>query len=292
MDGELKYSIWDPTGNITALVESPVGIPEQPAAAAEIMRRHPAVEQVGFVRFPEGDGSMSAELRMAGGEFCGNASMCTAALCVLRKGRASADSISKELTLSLRVSGVAEPLDVRLKRETADAFSAGVKMPPALCIENREFEFEDRKDRLPLIRMEGIDHILIGADAALFALREDRQAAGLAVRSWCAALSSPGLGLMFLEKREQNFSMTPLVYIPGSDTLFWEQSCASGSAAVGMVLAREKGARTEATLNEPGGILRVESAPENGETRLYGKTKLLGDWKTENRQAGPISASE
>ena len=35
-----------------------------------------------------------------------------------------------------------------------------------------------------------------------------------------------------------------------------------------MVLAREKGARTEATLNEPGGILRVESAPENGETRL------------------------
>ena len=47
--GSLRYSIWDPTGNITALVESAVAVGEQPAAAAALMERHPTVEQVGFV---------------------------------------------------------------------------------------------------------------------------------------------------------------------------------------------------------------------------------------------------
>ena len=49
----LQYSIFDPTGNITALVESPVPVERQPAVAAALMARHPEVEQVGFVRFPD-----------------------------------------------------------------------------------------------------------------------------------------------------------------------------------------------------------------------------------------------
>ena len=45
----MKYSIFDPTGNITALVEDAVEDSLQPSAAAEIMKKHPEVEQVGFV---------------------------------------------------------------------------------------------------------------------------------------------------------------------------------------------------------------------------------------------------
>ena len=37
----VRYSILDPTGNITALVESPVEPERQPELAAELMRRHP-----------------------------------------------------------------------------------------------------------------------------------------------------------------------------------------------------------------------------------------------------------
>ena len=61
----MKVRILDPTGNITALVEGPVPPSEQPAAAAMLMERHPAVEQVGFVRF----GPEAVSLRMAGGEY-------------------------------------------------------------------------------------------------------------------------------------------------------------------------------------------------------------------------------
>ncbi|MBO5556880.1 MAG: hypothetical protein J5927_06815, partial [Oscillospiraceae bacterium] len=75
----LQYTILDPTGNITALVESPVAVARQSAVAADLMARHPTVEQVGFVRFAPAAGekdAVQAALRMAGGEFCGNASMC------------------------------------------------------------------------------------------------------------------------------------------------------------------------------------------------------------------------
>ena len=98
----LSVSIFDPTGNITALVESPVEPEAQSAAAAEIMRRRPEVEQVGFVRLPP-DESEAVALRMAGGEVCGNAAMSAAALFLLRRGGAAS---GEEKTVRLRVSGV------------------------------------------------------------------------------------------------------------------------------------------------------------------------------------------
>ena len=72
----MRYRIFDPTGNITALVEEAVDVSRQPSVAADIMQKHSNVEQVGFVSL---DGDLPA-LRMAGGEFCGNASMSAAAL--------------------------------------------------------------------------------------------------------------------------------------------------------------------------------------------------------------------
>ena len=93
----IRYSIFDPTGNITALVESPGDEGEQRAVAASIMARHAAVEQVGFVRLPD-EKSAPAALRMAGGEFCANASMSAASLWALRLGLCEGE-------LSLAVSG-------------------------------------------------------------------------------------------------------------------------------------------------------------------------------------------
>ena len=51
--GQIKYCIFDPTGNITALVESPVIIDRQPGVADGIMKKHPEVEQVGFISLTE-----------------------------------------------------------------------------------------------------------------------------------------------------------------------------------------------------------------------------------------------
>ena len=269
---ELRVSILDPTGNITALVESEVEIARQPSVAAEIMRRHPEVEQVGFLRPASGDGVV-AELRMAGGEFCGNASMCAAALCRL-------NGIQGDEAIRLRVSGTKQPVSVRLRREASDRFLAELTMPPALGIEERAFRLEGISGVLPLVRLEGISHVIVEPASPFFSLLENRVAAERAVRSFCKELRAEGLGLLFLDGSGAERRMTPQVYIPGSGTVFWENSCASGSAAVGIYRAKKSGAPVYLCLRQPGGILRVSADPASGETRLIGSVCLISRHKT------------
>ncbi len=265
---ELLYSILDPTGNITALVESDVPVEKQPAVAAEIMRRHPEVEQVGFLRADGADGL--PELRMAGGEFCGNASMCAAALALLSSGHKDAPAC-----VHLRVSGVSHPVEVCLTPEGEDRFYAALLMPPALGLEERVFRFDGASASFPLVRLEGISHLMVEPPSAFFALLEEREAAERAVRCFCEELRAECLGLMFLEGGGADRSLTPLVFVPGSGTMFWENSCASGSAAAGMYLAAKSGAPVDVTLREPGGVLRVSCDPVSFETRLRGGVRLV-----------------
>ncbi len=272
----VRYSILDPTGNITALVESPVEPEGQPELAAELMRRHPEVEQVGFVRFPDSpeEGGAQAGLRMAGGEFCGNAAICAAALFLMTKGESGAEN--EAATVRLRVSGAAQPVEVTLRGSAPGTFRAGIRMPPALETGERELTFEGKQGKLPLARMQGISHLLVESDSVFFPLRNERQTAERAVRKFCGDLGAECLGLLFLEEGE-DCRLTPLVYVPGSGTVFWENSCASGSSAVGMILAARAGAALDLALFQPGGMMRVSSGPDG--TWLFGQVKQLGEYQ-------------
>jgi diaminopimelate epimerase len=189
-NGTVTYSILDPTGNITALVDSGVEPGRQPALAAALMRRHPEVEQVGFLtRLPPDTEGIAGELRMAGGEFCGNASLCAAALCF-------PEGEQGPRTLFLRVSGANDPVELRLRRTGPDCFDAAVCMPPALEIGEAAFSFEDLCGTLPLVRMQGISHLIVSKDSAFFPLRDERAAAERAVREFCTALGAECLGLL------------------------------------------------------------------------------------------------
>lgn len=268
--GQVRYSVLDPTGNITALVESVVPLGEQVGVAAEVMRLRPEVEQVGFVSAPAGKQGVQTELRMAGGEFCGNATMSAAALWYVRSG---ADAAA--CTVRVRVSGAAEPVEVQLVRAGDQRFDGRVHMPCALGVERVELTWGDLRGSAGLMRMEGISHLVIERDSALFALLERTAEAERAVRAWCGELACDGLGLMFLEGEGSCRTLTPLVYVPGGDTVFWENSCASGSSAVGMWCAAAQGTPCQLELHEPGGILRVESDPA-GSTWLQGTVELRG----------------
>ena len=66
--------------------------------------------------------------------------------------------------------------------------------------------------------------------------------------------------------------LTPLVYVPAINTLFWENSCASGTAAIGAWLQKKQGGRIEASFSQPAGVLRVVA---DGETLvLQGSVRL------------------
>lgn len=270
----LRYSIIDPTGNITALVEDEVAVDEQPAVAAQVMERHPEVEQVGFVRPAASEEGVQGELRMAGGEFCGNATMSAAALLRLRgedgcEGEPSA--------LRLRSSGAARPVEVHLTPADEGGFATRICMPAATSIEDVRLSFGQVSATVPVVFMEGISHAVITSSSPFFALREAPAEAEQAVRAWCAELGTDGLGLMFVEAGEPDCAMVPLVYVPAANTVFWENSCASGSASVGMCLAAQRGAACALSLHEPGGVLRVESDPA-GSTWLFGHARLVGEY--------------
>lgn len=253
----LEYIIADPTGNITALVLTKVPVPEQPRVAAALMAREKSVEQTGFLRLTE----RGAELRMAGGEFCGNATLSAAAVYARERGLAPGES----LTLQVRVSGAPEPLDVCVTALPDGGFSGTAEMTLPEAVGRKTLRLDGRKFLLPCVEFPGITHIIVpgGMDAG---------EAERAAREWCAELGASALGLMLLD--EQARRLRPLVYVPSGDTLFWESSCASGTAAVGAWLFARGGGVCRLTLDEPGGRLSVEAGP--GMLRLGGQVRLGG----------------
>ena len=251
MTGKLSYALLDPTGNMTLLAETPVPEADQPLTAKRLMEQEPATEQVGFVS--ETDDGIG--LRMAGGEFCGNASMSAAVLYLLRKGRDGGE-------VTVHVSGTPEPVPVTAERRPDGTWRGCVEMPRPLSV--RKERFSDGTKR-PVVRFPGITHVILETEMV------QTEAERLAP-VWCRELESEALGLMFLD-RERGI-LKPLVYVPSADTLFWESSCASGTTAVGAYLAAESGTAVRMPLKQPGGALEIEADPD-GKLILKGTVRLV-----------------
>ena len=231
---ELSYTVFDPTGNITVLVETPVPAAEQPRAASALMAREPLCEQVCF-RMPDTPGA-DITVRLAGGEFCGNASMSAAAqLCAERGWTRAAVSVA-----------IGE-----------SCWRCAVTMPRALRV--------GEAFGLPLVELPGISHLIVRTPMA-------RATAESSIRGWCRALGASALGLMLLDEERQR--LEALVYVPQADTLCWERSCASGTAAVGVWA----GPGTALSLTEPGGVLTVRTAID-GTVTLEGTVRAAGERK-------------
>ena len=230
----VRYTILDPTGNITALAET-----ERDAAlAARLMAAEPTVEQVGFVRFPKPG---EAELEMAGGEFCGNATLSTGVLGCLRWG-------IPEITV--RASGAARPLAVAATRLNEAEFDVSGELPLPERIAMERLPSPDGEITLPVVRFPGIAHAIVTE-------KLPRSEAERLVKHWCKTLRVDGMGV--LQWDETTGRMTPLVYVPSAGTLFWESSCASGTAAIGAWTAQRDGRAVTLAIRQPGGTLEITS---------------------------------
>ena len=252
----IEYAVMDPTGNVTILVKTPVPETAQPAIAAALLAVEPAGEQVGFLS-PGGERA-DLSLRMAGGEFCGNATMCAAALHCLEAGKRGG-------AVRVRVSGAAASVTVRVEARSETCWACEEEMPRPAAPEIVPLALDGQTFRLPMVRFDGICHLILPGGT-------DRAFAARAARAWCDQLDAPALGLMLLDAPAGR--MDPLVYVPGGDTLYWERSCASGTAAAGAYLAWKRGAPVETALRQPGGSLRVSADPV-GQILLRGAVKLL-----------------
>ena len=118
---KIEYIIFDPSKNITALVISKVDESAYTEISKWIMSKEPKVEQVGFLSYKDG---CDIFLHMAGGEFCGNATMCAAIYYAMEKNLPNAK-------LKVKVYSIEELIDVEIKKLANDEWEGIVKMPKA-----------------------------------------------------------------------------------------------------------------------------------------------------------------
>lgn len=246
----MRYTLADPTGNITLLIESPCEPEKRCETALMLMGREPDSEQAGFIG--PGDGECDVSLYMSGGEFCGNAAMSAAAWYCREELKCRPGETAE---VRVRVSGESAPVTVFPCCCGEDEFDCRIIMPAPV---------EVAVLPLPLVRFRGICHMISETPM-------DRETAEAEVRERCRALGADALGIMFLDLAAGE--MKPLVYVRESETLFWENSCASGTAAAGAYLAARAGKPISALLAQPGGTLRVEAEPGKSPV-LFGKVRL------------------
>ena len=251
MSRQIRYYLLDPTGNYTILVETPVPPEEQPGVAARLMELEPNAEQVGFIK---GDGERAVNLRMAGGEFCGNAAMSAALVHAI-------GAKTEETDVSVRFSGANISVNVRI--ENRDGGSIGtVEMPRPVAIERLAMPMGGEET---VVFFPGIAHVITEKPM-------EKADAEMLAPIWCGYLDADALGIMAYDRETSR--LTPLVYVPGGDTLFWESSCASGTAALGYFLRQERGGGLEAEISEPGGTLRI-SVTDSGALSLTGSVRIV-----------------
>lgn len=314
-ESEIEYYLIDPTGNMTVLVVSFVPVENHPYVAKRIMEIEPSCEQVGYIEMVDitknSDANISYEcskyekqvdirLRMSAGEFCGNATMSAAAL-YCKNAEILSDETCKVFVAS---SGTKHPVLVDITKDASeeDLYFGTVNMPRPERIYTRTFCYEGFDLELQVVDFGGISHVIMPfytksvqdiLDGCSLEDDEFREKAESIVKEWCAQIGCDGLGLMFIresssllvndkESYVNRIKMNPLVYIPGCDSCFWENSCGSGTTAVGAYYFAKENRNVNTgdeksvklTVAQPGGNLTIEVNNYN-EYLLGGRVNIL-----------------
>ena len=235
----LRYTVIDPTKNITLLVTTPVQRALQPQTAAWLLRREKDAEQVGFL---EPSDSAPARLQMMGGEFCGNATMGLGTWLCRQDGLAKFET--HDFTLEISGADTLVPCAVT---PVNYGYLATVALPLPESMEQRTFPTAAGNLTLTVVFLPGICHIIAPAGTV------QRHEAEELLRQWSASLPGEAVGLILLD--EERTAIDPLVYVKPTDTAVWERGCGSGSAAAACYLTAKRGAAQCLSIRQQGGTI-------------------------------------
>ena len=245
---ELRFVKASPCRNTTVFVEDEAPL----SARGEIARLAMdadvlAAEQVGFLVPPLFDGS-ALRVEMAGGEFCGNASLALGALAVARGLRVAGDSFFVEC------SGAARPLRVSAEAVSLGRWRGTVALSSEARISEAEFSVGGAAYRGAVVELPGICHFCVAAAP----FPKETYEALMALLA--ARVSSDAYGIIpYREDGDGQYSIRPFVAVPAANSAVFEQACGSGSLALGHWLAKSEG-RARLEVRQPGGTIRVEFA--------------------------------
>ena len=247
----------NPAGNMTILIDNfDIYDKNIPKISEEIMKEtNLYAEQVGFIK--------DNHLQMMGGEFCGNASRSFASLLAFRD-----KDFSEQKNYSITCSGESSVLDVDVREDGAkNKFLAKIKMPKFRSLE--EIKIDNYK--LGLVKFSGIDHFIFDVAEN----KEDNFEKVIdSVKNYLSDKDFSAFGIMFFDR--ENLSMKPYVYVKEVESGIFENSCASGTTALGYYLKKYKNL-DRAKIVQPNGWL--EYIIENDEIYIDGSVEIVAEGK-------------
>ncbi len=243
---DLRFVKASPCRNTTVFVEDDVPLAMRAEIARLVMSEEVlAAEQVGFLVSPLSRDS-ALRVEMAGGEFCGNASLALGALAVSRGIRAAGTPFSVEC------SGSPGPLRVSAEPGSKGRWHGRIEVPLSAKVSVVDFSASGVTYRGAAVELPGICHFCLETDR-LSKETYDGLLARLTER-----FSSDAYGIIpYRAESEGTYSIRPYVAVPAANSFVFEQACGSGSIALGHWMAQSEGLSRLEVL-QPGGTIRVE----------------------------------
>ena len=271
---EVDFVKISPTQNMTILVTSPLDRIDYVKTAEKIMAYDNVhAEQVGFVEKALNPKAL-ARLQMAGGEFCGNASL---ALCAWLKWKGKAEN-SDSSTVPIEASGLDELLCCEIKK-VDDYFLGKISMPIPELVKDYYIEISGKEYCFAVVYMPGISHVIVNTEQ--IAIGEETIVDAL-ISNLDAITCDDAFGVMHYDKKRR--FLKPFVYVKTAGTKVWERGCGSGTAALGAYLAYVSGRKTKAAIAQPGGTITVEAEIMDGiiaNLTIEGKIVIVAEGKAQ-----------
>lgn len=200
-------------------------------------------EQVGFIVPPSNKDSI-LRLEMAGGEFCGNATLSAAAY-VIYKG------LIDRVNFSIDASGAAEPIRCRVEKVSTYCYNTSCIMPPAKRNQKLELTHENKTITGHIIEFDGISHFV-------FPTQEDFTEYSGVIPALKQVVDTNAIGVIpYKTLKDGSYKIKPFVHVKKINTNIFERGCGSGSLALGIYLKKVGGVSKEIEVVQPGGVIRV-----------------------------------
>ncbi len=258
MQKKIPYTKWSPARNTTLFFPlralSTLGQETAEKLAANAMLPHIlSAEQVGFID------TETKTLRMAGGEFCLNATRAFGAHLHRLAGNAGHTE-----TYTVTVTGWPDPITLRISgTEPLWHVSAYLTLSSEFPT---EIEAGMHKVALP-----GITHILLDETLHPFPQR-DPEAFHEKMRSRLGLTDEACVGLIWYRQENNGLRLTPLVHVRDTGSTVLENSCGSGSLALALI----HGDRTLRITQPCGAVLTVER-PSSDTATVSGEVTLVAE---------------
>lgn len=245
---EVSYIIFNPAGNITALViGDEYNLEQRRLINNRIMEKERTVEQIGFIS------QKNRRLTMAGGEFCGNATRC-ATLYYIGEQK----SIELEINSNKIKAGINEKLEVWCE------------------VPIEEYSIEEICKDIYKVILKGITILVIKNFVSYNNLK---QSAINLIKKY--NLDDEAIGVMFVDNVDNIIKIFPIVWVKEIDTLFFENACGSGTVAVTMLESWLRKSSNKYNVMQPSGdILKTEIDIEDNKVK---RAILKGKIKTDNK---------